>query len=72
MAEYLEYTTQQDDRWDLIAYRFYGDATRYEPIVRANPHVAIRPTLPAGETLRVPVLEASDAVPSAELPPWKR
>jgi phage tail protein X len=30
------YKTNQGDRWDLIAYRFYGNSTRVKPILEAN------------------------------------
>ncbi len=67
-AEYLDHTTVEGERWDQLAFTYYGDATRYEPIVRANPQVPMTRSLPAGLTLRIPVL---DAAPSSEdLPPW--
>lgn len=73
MTTYLSYTTQEGDRWDRLAYRFYGDPFRYEPMIVANPHVPIVPVLPSGLTLAVPVLAKSDSTPSVEsLPPWKR
>lgn len=73
MTTYLSYITQEGDRWDGLAYRFYGDPFRYEPLVVANPHVPIVPVLPSGLTLAVPVLAKSDSTPSVEsLPPWKR
>lgn len=34
-----EYVTRQGDRMDLIAYRFYGDALLYGPILEANREV---------------------------------
>lgn len=68
-AEYVEYVTQDGDRWDLIAYRMYGDALAFEPIVVANPHVPIRPTLPGGLRLLVPVRDDAEL---ADVPPWKR
>ncbi len=72
-VEYYEYITKEGDRWDLVAYEFYGDATRYEPIVRANFFdVGIKPILPGGLKLRIPVLELKNHIPPEELPPWKR
>lgn len=66
--EYLSHTTREGERWDQLAFTYYGDATRYEPIVRANPHVPLTGALQSGLTLRIPVL---DAAPSSEdLPPW--
>ena len=71
-VEHLEYVTQDGDRWDAIAYRYYGDPHRYEPILRANPAVPIRPILPGGVRLLIPVLPSDDRVADADLPPWKR
>jgi len=69
MAEqYLSHTTREGGRWDQLAFTYYGDATRYAPIVRANPQVPLSGALQAGLTLRIPVL---DVAPSSEdLPPW--
>lgn len=68
--EYYEYITKEGDRWDLIAYDFYGDATMYEPIIVANPEVPIIPILPSGIKLKIPVIEIKNII--EELPPWKR
>lgn len=70
MNQYIEYITKEGDRWDLIAYDFYGDATMYEPIIVANPDVPIYPVLPSGIKLKIPVIEIKDTI--EELPPWKR
>ncbi len=70
MTEYYSYVTKDNDRWDLIAYKFYSDATKYEPIIKANPHVPITPTLPSGLKLRIPVMSESITI-KFELPPWK-
>lgn len=65
---YIEIVTLEGDRWDLIAYRAYGDAYAYERIIVANPHIPIRPVLPAGLVVRVPVIAAPGV---GGLPPWK-
>lgn len=70
--DYWQYITREGDRWDLIAQRFYGDATDYEGIVAANPAVPIIPLLPSGLLVRVPIKEVSTIIPSEKLPPWKR
>lgn len=70
---YYEYITRPGDRWDLIAWEFYGDPHAYEPIVMANPDVLITPTLPAGIKIKVPVREeVSSMIRPEGLPPWKR
>lgn len=72
MTKFYEYITKEGDRWDLIAYRFYGDETLYEPIIVANPDVPIIPILPSGIKLLIPVIDMKNTIPSEELPPWKR
>jgi phage tail protein X len=65
------YTTKQGDRWDTVAYKAYGDASKYSVIVDANPFVPKGVILPAGIQLNIPVLER-DSVNESLLPPWKR
>lgn len=70
MTEYVEHTTSEGERWDQIAYRYYGNVYGYERIVLANPHVPIRPVLPGGIRILIPVIDAP--ADSGGLPPWKR
>jgi len=37
--QYQEYTTTDNDRWDLIANKFYKDPLKIEPIIAANSHL---------------------------------
>lgn len=69
--EYTEYITKEGDRWDLIAYRAYGDALKMEPILLANTDVPVTGVLPIGTVIYVPVLEDSE-VNTDNLPPWKK
>ncbi|WP_298438080.1 tail protein X [Geobacter sp.] len=71
-TDVLEHITRDGDRWDLLAWEYYGDATRYEPIIAANPEVMITPILPAGVRLVIPIIEDAELIDSEELPPWKR
>jgi phage tail protein X len=71
-SEFVAYVTRDGDRWDGIAFQHYGDATAYEPIVRANPQVPIRPVLEGGLTLRIPVRLDATSLEDPGLPPWKR
>lgn len=71
MTEFVAHLTVEGDRWDLIAWHYYGDPHLYEPIIAANPTVPIRPFLPSGIRLRVPVLP-DEMVLDRDLPPWKR
>lgn len=68
--QYLLHVTREGERWDQLAFRYYGSAHRYEPITRANPNVPLSPTLPAGLTLRIPLLDAPPV--TEDLPPWMR
>lgn len=74
---YVPYTTKAGDRWDLIAYRMYGDASRYAPIIDANrplfataPLSLIPTVLDAGLELKIPVLDAPFS--PDDVPPWRR
>ncbi|WP_370655520.1 tail protein X [Candidatus Binatus sp.] len=69
-AGFVVHVTTQGERWDLLAYRYYGIATLYAPIIRANPKVVIEPVFEAGITIDVPILPESTVV-SADLPPWR-
>jgi phage tail protein X len=65
MSEYLTHTTLQGDRWDSLAYRYYGDALAYPVILQANPTVDPTPgTLPGGLALRIPILDETDLAPA--------
>lgn len=70
MTEYLPMLTLEGDRWDLIAHRAYGNVAKQDLIIAANPELAITPMLPAGVTVRVPVL-AETTSQIQTLPPWK-
>ena len=71
MTEYYSYITKDNDRWDLIAYKFYKNASKYEIIIKANPDVPITPILPAGINLKIPVIDESETIEFV-LPPWKK
>jgi phage tail protein X len=67
---FIVHVTTQGERWDLLAYRYYGIATLYAPIIRANPNVVIEPVFEAGITIEVPIL-LQDLPASVDLPPWR-
>ncbi|MBP5958132.1 tail protein X [Pseudomonas anatoliensis] len=67
---FIPHLTTEGERWDQLAWRYYGDAHRYWPIAQANPNVPLSGTLPSGLTLAIPLLAA---LPTAQdLPPWMR
>lgn len=61
-------TTLEGDRWDLIAWRAYGDPYAIDRLIAANPHIPITPVLPGGLSVWCPVV----AAPPNDTPPWKR
>lgn len=71
MSELYSYITKQNDRWDLIAYKFYNNPFLYEDIIKANPNVEVEPILKEGISLKIPVKESTNTI-SFELPPWKK
>ncbi|MDZ4379176.1 MAG: tail protein X [Xanthomonadaceae bacterium] len=66
---FLVHVTVDGERWDQIAYAYYGDPLGYERVIAANPDVALTPTLPAGLLLLVPLIE--QAALTQGLPPWQ-
>ena len=69
-AQYIVHITKAGERWDLLAWRYYGDPTDYQIIIMANPGVAIEPVFDSGMSLAVPIVQKS-ALVSVDLPPWK-
>lgn len=67
--EYIEYTTKDGDRWDLIAYEMYGSAYDYKRILEANPQYKDITIFKAGITLKIPVIEEKDTIQEVK-PPW--
>lgn len=72
VIEVIEHTTVDGDRWDNLAWQYYGDANDYERIIAANPEVLIIPILPGGIRLLIPVIEEDETESTTELPPWKQ
>ena len=76
-GDYFEHVTVEGDRWDLLAWRYYGDQYRQTVLLEANRDLwrdqlgTPSLVLPHGITLRVPVIEA-EATNADVLPPWKR
>ncbi len=72
VIEIIEHITVEGDRWDNLAWQYYGDANAYEQIIAANPEVEIIPILPGGIKLLIPVIEDDETESTTELPPWKQ
>lgn len=68
-STFVKHVTGPADRWDQIAWKYYGDATEIKGIIEANPTVPIVSVLPQGTTIYVPIIAAPSA-PSSNLP-WE-
>lgn len=69
--QFITHISASGDRWDLLAWNYYGDPTLFGPIVMANPNIPIEPVFEAGFTIIIPMLQKASVI-SANLPPWKR
>ena len=69
-GQFILHVTTSGERWDLLAWQYYGDPTDYSPIITANPTVPIEPVFEGAIAIAVPILQKS-AVVTADLPPWK-
>lgn len=75
MSGHLQHRTRTGERFDTLAYRYYGDANRTAPIIAANrdrmrPEEPVPAILPEGLVLRIPILD--ELASEDDLPPWKR
>lgn len=68
---YIKHVTQQGERWDTIAWRYYRDQYAWTQIAVANPTIPIRAELPEGLHVAVPVIAKATTALNL-LPPWKR
>lgn len=71
----LLHQTREGERWDSLAYLYYGDPHAIGRLAEANPHLDLAPLLPTGTIVLIPVVDQADAavaIASSELPPWKR
>lgn len=67
----FNYTTQEGERIDLLAARFYGGSYGIALISDANPAVPLDAVFPMGTILAIPIIE-EQAQNNDHLPPWKR
>lgn len=68
--QFIQHLTRAGERWDLLAWQYYGDATNYSIIIMANPGVPIEPVFESGVSLAVPIIQ-QQSVLTSDLPPWK-
>lgn len=69
-SKYIIHKTKQGERWDSLAYKYYGNCFKYTPIVMANPNMPISPFLPEGVDVVIPFFD-NNTETNEELPPWK-
>lgn len=68
--QFITHITYAGERWDLLAFRYYGDPANYQPIIMANPLVPIESVFEAGVVIQIPIIAQQNIV-SSNLPPWK-
>lgn len=66
----LVHVTSEGERWDTLAWRYYGDVSEVERIIAANSHMPICPVFPGGVRIFIPVVKAADLEHNVNLPPW--
>ena len=71
---FIPHLTLAGERWDQLAWQYYGDPALYGPIIMANPSIPIEAAFEAGLSIGIPLLSASTTatIPQADLPPWQR
>lgn len=73
MQQFIPHVTVAGERFDTLAWKYYGDATVFGPIIQTNPQIAIEPVFEAGLNIGVPILVVNQAAQNqADRPPWKR
>ncbi len=72
-GQFITHITKAGERWDLLAWQYYGDAMLFGPIIMTNPQILIEPVFEAGLVIGIPLLMVDAAVQEeSDLPPWKR
>jgi phage tail protein X len=73
----LEHITTAGERWDTLAWRYYGDPHAYSRIIEANPALNISTVLDSGQLVLIPIMPLAEVqlaqqLVAEDLPPWKR
>ena len=71
MQTYLEHIVKQSERWDTLAYKYYGNPFEVNRLIDANPQVAFCEELPLGQTIYIPVIK-EPPTSNLDMPPWMR
>lgn len=67
---YSEYVTAENDTFDLIAYRKYGNEFLASLIIQENSRYADTIIFDSGIKLKIPVINVKEVENS--LPPWRQ
>ena len=70
--KYIFHTSSNNERWDEIAFKYYGSSYEIKKIIEANPHIPITGELDEGLTVKIPIDEDEEDTVSSLLPMWKR
>jgi phage tail protein X len=70
-AQFITHITADGERWDVLAWKYYGNAALYSPIIMANPQIPIESVFEAGVRIAIPIMQVNPAQKN-DLPPWKR
>lgn len=60
-----KYITQQNDTWDLISFKLFGDEKYTSHLLQSNTELTKIVIFQAGVIINVPVITQQD-----EVPPW--
>lgn len=60
------YKTQENDTWDLIAFKIFGDTKYTSHLLKVNPSLTKAVFFPAGVLLKLPEVKGSEG----DVPPW--
>lgn len=70
--KFITHITKVQERWDSIAYKYYGNCYKVAPLIMSNPHLAIGYYIPANSKVIVPILNDTQSnAKNEELPPWR-
>lgn len=61
------YQTIENDTWDLIAFKIFGDGKYTSYLLKANPELNKIVIFPAGVLLKVPDITQNNV---GDMPPW--
>jgi phage tail protein X len=72
-GQFITHVTTAGERWDTLAWNYYGDASLFGPIIQTNPTIPVEPVFEAGLVIGIPILTVNQAVGvPTDIPPWKQ